>query len=157
MQVVNVIYSWISFKILNRYFLLYQDFLSQIQTTYMAAGKGKGPSYSTLPLPPTHEHLDIYLQLCMLDNYRIFLIALLAFDEIYYLTKLPFDWLIIVMIIFVCLLDDSSFCYSNLTQKTSGLELILTIMLILHANQIVVVTNLNVTPVAALKLTFYEV
>ena len=136
---------------------MYQDFLSQIQTTYMAAGEGKGPSYSTLPLPPTHEHLDIYLQLCMLDNYRIFLIALLAFDEIYYLTKLPFDWLIIVMIIFVCLLDDSSFCYSNLTQKTNGLELISTIMLILHANQIVVKTNLNVTPVAALKLSFYEV
>ena len=24
----------------------------------------EGPSYSTLPLPPAHEHSDIYLQLC---------------------------------------------------------------------------------------------
>ena len=31
---------------------------------------------STLPLrPPAHEHSDIYLQLCMWDDYHIFLIA----------------------------------------------------------------------------------
>ena len=28
--------------------------------------------YSTLPLPPAHEHSDIYLQLCMWDDYHIF-------------------------------------------------------------------------------------
>ena len=27
--------------------------------------------YSTLPLPPAHEHSDIYLQLCMWDDYHI--------------------------------------------------------------------------------------
>ena len=54
--------------------------------------------YSTLPLPPAHKHSDIYLQLCMWDDYHMFLIALLVFtrlllNEIYRLIKLPFDWL----------------------------------------------------------------
>ena len=35
--------------------------------------------YSTLLLPPAREHSDIYLQLCMWDDYRIFLIATLLF------------------------------------------------------------------------------
>ena len=56
--------------------------------------------YSTLPFPPTHEHSDIYLQLCMSDDYPVFLIAPLLFtrlllDEIYRLIGLPFDWLMI--------------------------------------------------------------
>ena len=55
--------------------------------------------YSTLPLPPAHEHSDIYLQLCMWDDYHVFLIATLVFtrlllDEIYHLIELPFEWLI---------------------------------------------------------------
>ena len=53
--------------------------------------------YSTLPLPPAHEHSLIYLQLCMWDDCHTFLIALLVFtrlvlDEIYNLIELPFDW-----------------------------------------------------------------
>ena len=52
--------------------------------------------YSTLPLSPAHEHSDIYLQLCMSDDYHIFLIAPLVFtrlllDEIYHLIELLFD------------------------------------------------------------------
>ena len=67
--------------------------------------------YSTLPLPPTHEHSDINLQLCMWDNYHIFLIAPLVFtrlslDEIYNLTELPFDWLMMWYWFWFCLLDD---------------------------------------------------
>ena len=31
--------------------------------------------YSTLPFPPTHEHWHIYLQLCMWDDYHVFLMA----------------------------------------------------------------------------------
>ena len=55
--------------------------------------------YSTLPLPPAHEHSEIYLQLCMWDDYHIFLMAPLVFtrlllDEIYHLNELLFDWLI---------------------------------------------------------------
>ena len=75
--------------------------------------------YSTLPLPPAHEHWDIYLQLCMWDDYHVFLIATLVFtrlllDEIYHLIKLPFAWLIDDAM-FVSLLDELilGFCYSN--------------------------------------------
>ena len=50
--------------------------------------------YSTLPIPPAHEHWDIYLQLCMWDDYHVFLIATLAFtrlllDENSHLIELP--------------------------------------------------------------------
>ena len=54
--------------------------------------------YSTLPLPPAHEHSDIYLQLCMWDDYHIFLIAPLVFtrlllDEIFTLSNYHLiDW-----------------------------------------------------------------
>ena len=62
-------------------------------------GKGGAIFYSTLPLPPAHEHWDIYFQLYLWDDYHVFLIAALVFtrlllDEIYYLIELPFDWLI---------------------------------------------------------------
>ena len=61
----------------------------------------------TLPLPPAHEHWDIYLQLCMWDDYHVFLIATLVFtrlllDYIYNLIELPFEWLINDAM-FVCL------------------------------------------------------
>ena len=75
--------------------------------------------YSTLPLPPAHEHSDIYLQLCMWDDYHVFLIATLVLtrlllDEIYHLIKLTFDWLIDDAM-FVYLLDELilGFCYSD--------------------------------------------
>ena len=59
---------------------------------------------------------DIYLQLCMWDDYHIFLIASLVFtrlllDEIYHLIELPF-WLIDDVTLSVCLFTwwfDSSF------------------------------------------------
>ena len=75
--------------------------------------------YSTLTLPPAHKHWDIYLQLCMWDDYHVFLIATLVFtrlllDEIYHLIELPFDWLIDDAM-FVCLLDELilDFCCSD--------------------------------------------
>ena len=48
--------------------------------------------YYTLPLRPAHQHSDIDLQLCMQDDYHIFLIAPLDFtrlllDEIYHLYR----------------------------------------------------------------------
>ena len=48
--------------------------------------------YTTLPIPPAHEHSDIYFQLCTRDDYHIFLIATLVFtrlllDEIYHLVE----------------------------------------------------------------------
>ena len=91
--------------------------------------------YSTLPLPPAHEHSDIYLQLCMWDDYHVFLIATLVFtrlllDEIYHLIELPFEWLI----------DDAmfelilGFYYSDLTLETGGFELTSTTTLVLQVN-----------------------
>ena len=92
--------------------------------------------YSTLPILPAHKHWDIYLQLCMWNNYHVFLIVTLVFtrlllDEIYHFIyqtairwKLPFDWLIDDAM-FLCLLDELilCFCYSNLTLETGGFEL----------------------------------
>ena len=110
--------------------------------------KGKGGDHLsfTLPLPPAHEHWEIYLQLCMWDGYHISLIVTLAFtrlllDEIYHLIQLLFDWLIDWLIddeIFVFLLDKMirGFCYSNLTWKTSGFELASIITLVLQANRL---------------------
>ena len=79
-------------------FFFYQGFLSRTLTTHRTAGEGRGPSYSTLALPPAHEHSYIYLQVCTWDDYLIFLIATLVFtrlllDEIYHLIGLLFDWL----------------------------------------------------------------
>ena len=124
-------------------FYFYQGFLSQTLPIHRTAGGGREAIfYSTLPLPPAHEHSDFYLQLCMWDDYHIFLIATLEFttmllDEIYHLIELPFNWLIDDAK-FVCLLDDLilGFCYSNLTQEADGFELASTINLVLQANRL---------------------
>ena len=82
-------------------FFFYQGFLSQTPANHRTTGEGGGTIfYSTLPFPPTHEHSDIYLQLCMWDDYPVFLVAPLLFtilllDEIYRLIELPYDWLMI--------------------------------------------------------------
>ena len=98
--------------------------------------------YFTLPLPPAHEYWEIYLQLCMWDDYHVFLIATLVFtrlllDEIYHLIELPFEWLIDDAI-FVCLLDELilGFCCSDLIWETGGYELASTITLVLQANRL---------------------
>ena len=98
---------------------------------------------STLPLPPAYEHSDIYLQLCMWDDYHVFLIAppvftRLLLDEIYHLIELPFDWLVMQCYFFVSLLDDLILgsCYSSLTRETSGFEVSSTITLALQGNRL---------------------
>ena len=68
--------------------------------SHNSKGRERTIFYSTLPLPPAHEHSDIYLQLCMWDDYHIFLIAPLVFtrlllDEIYHLIEFLFKWLMI--------------------------------------------------------------
>ena len=56
------------------------------------------------------ETLRHLFELCMWDNYHVFLIATLVFtrllhDKIYHLIELPFEWLI-DNAMFVCLLDE---------------------------------------------------
>ena len=58
--------GWLGLVLNNPYifFFFCQGFLSRTLTTHRTAGEGRGPSYSTLQLPPAHEHSDIYFQLC---------------------------------------------------------------------------------------------
>ena len=75
-------------------------------------GKGGNHLYSSLPLPSTDEHSDVYMQLCTWDDYHIYLFTPLVttrllFDEIYHFIELPFDWQIDYgKLISVCLLDE---------------------------------------------------
>ena len=62
----------------------YQGFLSRTLThghSQDSRGREETIFHSTLPLPPAHEHSDIYLQLCTWDYYHIFLIAPLVFTR----------------------------------------------------------------------------
>ena len=101
-------FVWIEHKHIKRYNIIPQVvffFLSGFSFTDTddsqdSKGREGTTFYYTLPLPPTHEHWDIYLQLCMWDDYHVFLIGTLVFtrllvDEIYHLIELPFwviDW-----------------------------------------------------------------
>ena len=88
-------------------------------------GREGSTFYSTVPLPPAYEHSDIYLQLCMWDDYHIFLIAMLVFtrllfNEICDLIKLLFDWLM-MQCLFICVLDDLivGFSYQSTLSHTN--------------------------------------
>ena len=81
-----------------RSFFLWGFSFMEIGDSQDSRGREETRFYSTLPLPPAHEHSDIYVELCMWDGYLIFLTAPLVFttlllDEIYHLTELQFDWL----------------------------------------------------------------
>ena len=84
----------------NLSFFFLSGFSSQTQYySQDSRGRQRTIFYSTLPLPPAHEHWDTYLQLCMWDDYHVFLIATLLYtrlllDEIYHLIELPFEWLV---------------------------------------------------------------
>ena len=77
-------------------------------------------------------------QLCMRDDYHVFLIATFVFTrlllkEIYHLIEPPFKWLIDDAM-FVWLLDELilAFCYSDFTLETGGFELASTITPVLQ-------------------------
>ena len=106
------------------FFFLSEFSFTDTDDSHDSRGREGTIFYSTLPLPPTHEHWDIYLQLRMWDDYHVFLIATLAFtrllfDEIYHLIELPSEWLIDDAM-FVCLLDELilGFCFNDLTLET---------------------------------------
>ena len=110
----------------DKSFFFLSAFFTDTDDSQDSRGREGTIFYSTLPFPPAHEHWDNYLQLCMWDDYHVFLMSTLVFtrlllDEIYHLIKLPFDWLIDdAMLVF--LLDELilGFCYSDLTWETGG-------------------------------------
>ena len=98
---------FINFK---RFFFLSGFSFTDTDNSQDSRGR-EGPSYSTLPLPPAHEHSDIYLQLCTWDDYHI----LFHCTACIYQTTTRWDlppyrttiWLVDdAMLIFVCLLVD---------------------------------------------------
>ena len=102
--------------------------------------------YSTLPLPPAHEHSDIYLQLCMWDGYPVFLIAKLVFtrlllNEIYTLLDSHLiDWLIdwwYNVFLFTWIFDSGLLLQQFDTANWTGrFELASIITLVLQAKQV---------------------
>ena len=114
---------------LSNFFFSIRVFSTDTDDSQDSRGRERTIFYSTLPLPPAHDYCDIYLQLCMWDDFHVFLIATPVFtrlliDEIYNLIELPFKWLIDDAM-FVCLLDELilDFCYSEVTLETGGFEL----------------------------------
>lgn len=94
----------------------------------------------TILFPP-HKHSDIYFQICMWDDYYLFLICMTSNDQTQ--QDLP-TWGIIIwliddkMLISVWMLDNVvlGFRYSNLTQESDGFEPVSTTLLILQANRL---------------------
>ena len=85
-------------------FVFYQGFLSQKLTGHRTAGKGGGTIfYCTLPLRRPHENPDIYLQLCMWDDYQTCVYQTATRWDLrpYWITIWLTDWWCNV-----CLLDD---------------------------------------------------
>ena len=124
-------------------FLFYQGFFfTDTDNSQDSRGKEGTIFYSTLPLPPVHEHSDIYLQPWTWDDYHIFLIATLCIYQAATRWDLPpcriAIWLIDdVMLTFVCLLVDLiRFCYGYFPWENGGLELASTIILVLQANRL---------------------
>ena len=108
-------------KTLFLFFFLSGFSFTETDDSQDSRGKEGTIFYSTLPLPPAHEHLDIYLQFCIWDDYHIILIATLVFTRLLVDEILPSYritiWLIDdVKFVLACLLDDLilGFCYSNL-------------------------------------------
>ena len=118
-------------------------FFSQTLTTHRTLGEGTGASfYSTLPLPPAHEHPDIcFATLHVRWLSHIFNLTACIYQPAARGGLPPYRisiWLIDdVTLIFLYSLVDliQGFCYSYLTLETSGLELLSTVILTLQANR----------------------
>ena len=64
------------------FFFSIRVFVTDTDDSQDSRGREGTIFYSTLPFPPTHEHWDIYLQLCIWDDYHVFLIATLVFTRL---------------------------------------------------------------------------
>ena len=67
---------------LSSFFFSIRVFSTDTDDSQDSRGRERTIFYSTLPLPPAHEHSDIYLQLCMWDDYHVFLIATPVFTRL---------------------------------------------------------------------------
>ena len=85
---------------LKKLFFSIRVFFTDTNDSQDSRGREETIFYSTLPLPPADKHWDIYLQLCMWDDYRVFLIATLVFTRLllgeilppYQITISMIDW-----------------------------------------------------------------
>ena len=66
------------------------------------------------PLPRTHKHSDIYLQLWMWDDYHIFLIAPLVFTTILSSYHLIYDAKFLFVYLMIWDITILGFCYNSL-------------------------------------------
>ena len=67
-------------KDMRKKVFFYKVFFTDTDDSQDSRGREGTIFYSTLPLASAHEHWDIYLQLCMWDDYHVFLIATLVYQ-----------------------------------------------------------------------------
>ena len=116
---------------LTRIFFLSGFSFTDTDKTQDGRGRQETIFYSTLSLPPAHEHSDIYLQLCNFRTTCIYQTATRWDLPSYRITI----WLIDnVTLVFVCSLDYLILCLI-LIRETGGLELASTITLVLQAKR----------------------
>ena len=89
---ISLIFIKILFISFSYFFFLSGFSITDTNDSQNSVGREETIFYSILPLPPAHEHWDIYLQLCIWDDYHVFLMATLVFtrlllDEIYHLIE----------------------------------------------------------------------
>ena len=128
--------------LLHNFFFSIRVLFTDTDDSHDSRGSKGTIFYSILPFLPAHENWDIYLRIFMWHDYHVFLTATVVFTRlllnlIYYLIKLPFEWLMDDAM-FVCLLDELilGFCYSDLTLETGGFELASTVTLVLQSTQL---------------------
>lgn len=125
----------------SNFFSFCKGFLSQTWTISGQQGKGRDRHYSSLSLPLTYEHSDNFfptLQLRWLPV-KYFWLYCLQPQDFYSMRFTPLEKHHLIhceQSVNFCLLDNSRFCYSNLTRGSAGFELVLTITVVLRANQL---------------------
>ena len=117
LEILNT-YKYLMIIVLHFFFLLGFSFTDTEDSQDSRIREGT-VFYSTLPLPSAQEHWDIYLQLCMWDDYHVFLIVTLVFtilllNEIYHLIELLFDWLLDDVMFVLFWRIDSRFLLSDI-------------------------------------------
>ena len=124
------------------FFFLSEFSFKDTNNSQDSKGRDRTNFYSTLPLPPAHEHSDIFATLHVrwlshIFNHNTFIYHTATQWDLppYWITIWLFDD---VMLISVCLLDDLilDFCYSNLKLKTGELKLASTITIALQATRL---------------------